>query len=66
MSKPYKLLYNVIEGDHNSKNYGYLLEKVLTFSSYNDAVAEQRIIANTTPWLVGFPVLVIGDSNEAN
>ena len=66
MSKPYKLVYNIVDNDIHSKDYGYLLEKVLKFASHVEASDRQRVIANTTPNLVGTPVLIFdGDDDEA-
>jgi hypothetical protein len=59
MAQVYKVIYNVVDKDIASKNYGYMTEKVLKFKSYAEADYNQRIIANTTPNLVGLPVLVL-------
>ena len=57
MPRVYKIIYNVVDKDVMSDNYGYLIEKVLKCNSYADADRKQRIIANTTPNLVGLPII---------
>lgn len=53
----YKVTYNIRENDRNSNNFGRIIEKIIKFNDFNEAVRESRLIANTNMNLIGKPII---------
>jgi len=56
----YKLAYEEIDNDLNSKSYGFLVTRNRKFKNFNEAVNFYRNIANNTN-MIGKPLIVIED-----
>jgi hypothetical protein len=57
MTQTYKLTYNVRDHDRSSNNFGLIIQKILKFNDFNEAVRQSRLIANTNVNLIGMPVI---------
>ena len=57
MTQTYKLTYNVRDNDRSSNNFGLIIQKIIKFNDFNEAVRQSRLIANTHVNLIGMPVI---------
>lgn len=58
MSKSaYRVVYEEVEDNTRSKNYGFLVRKTKRFSTLEDAVQFYRVMANTNMNVIGSPII---------
>ena len=53
----YRVVYEEMETDSKSKNYGYLVRRTKRFNEFKDAVQYCRVMANTNFNVVGSPTV---------
>ena len=53
----YKCTYSEVNNKLGSKNYGYLVDRVMNFNTFADAVSFSRMVANTSTSMVGRPII---------
>jgi hypothetical protein len=53
----YQVVYEEMERDLRSKDYGYLVRRTKRFAKFNDAVQYCRVVANTNFNVVGSPTV---------
>ena len=51
------LTYNIRDNNRNSNNFGFIIQKIVKFHDFNEAVCQSRLIANTNVNLIGKPVI---------
>ena len=53
----YKCTYSEVNDQVGTNNYGYLVDRVMNFYTFADAVSFSRMVANTSTNMVGRPII---------